>query len=72
VAHLIAVVAFDLGPVLGFGTVAREVTGLFAVAADSFVWILRLIAFLGHMLCGVAVAASTSGSVGTLSTVSMC
>jgi hypothetical protein len=48
------------------------VTRLFAVAAKSLFRVLRLVAVLGHVLSGIAVAASTSGNVGTLSAVSMC
>jgi len=72
VAHLVTVITLDLRPVLGFRTVAGEVTRLFAVAAKSLFRVLRLVAVLGHVFSGIAVAASTSGNVGTLSAVSMC
>jgi len=66
VTHLLAVVTLDLGPVLGLRAVAREVTGLLAVAAEGFVRVLGLITVLGHMLGGVTVSAGPGGNVGTL------
>ena len=57
-AHLAAVVALDLGPVLRLGTIAREVALLLAVAALRLVGVARLVTILGDMILGIAVAAS--------------
>ena len=65
-----AVVALDLGPILGLGAIAREVTSLLAVAAEGFVRVLGLVAVLGHVVGGVTVSAGAGGDVGTLLIVS--
>ena len=68
--HLLAVVALDLGPILGLGAIAREVTSLLAVAAESFVRVLGLVTVPGHVLRGVTVSAGAGDDVGTLLIVS--
>jgi len=70
VTHLLAVVALDLGPILGLGAIAREVTSLLAVAAESFVRVLGLVTVPGHVLRGVTVSAGAGDDVGTLLIVS--
>jgi hypothetical protein len=72
VAHLLAVLALDLGPVLGLRAVTGEMAGLLAVAAQDLVRVLGLGAVLGHVVFAVAVAASALGDVRTLLYVNSC
>ena len=65
-AHLTTVGALHLGPVLGLGAVAREMTLLLAVAAGDHVGVARLITLLRDVIFGAAVTARTSFGVGTL------
>ena len=65
-AHLTAVGALHLGPVLGLGAVTREMTLLLAVAASDHVGVARLITLLRNVICRTAVTARTSFGVGTL------
>jgi len=69
VTELLAVVALNLGPVLGLGTVPGKVTDLLAVAALLLVRVAGLRALLSHMVFGITVAAGALGDVGTLSNV---
>lgn len=70
VTHLTAVVALHLRPVGRLWALAGQVTFLLAVATGDEVGVARLVALLGDMICGAAVAASTSLDVVALSKVS--
>lgn len=65
-AQLAAVAALVLGPVLGFGTITREVAHLLTIATDDGVGITRLVALLGHVLGRSTVAAGTGSNVRAL------
>lgn len=69
VAELLAVVALNLGPVLGLGAVLGKVTDLLAIAALLLIRVAGLRALLGHVVFGITVAAGALGDVGALSNV---
>lgn len=68
-AHLPAVGALDLGPILRLRAVSGEMALLLAIAASNVVRVTRLFAILSYVILGATVAASTrrtSFDIGTL------
>lgn len=61
-----ALVADDLGPVLGLGAVTREVTFLIAIVAGDICSRTRLGTFASHVSGVVAVLANDDSGVGAL------
>lgn len=71
VAELLTVAALDLGVIPRFRAVPREMAHLIAVPAGDIGGILGLIALLGNMVLGAAVAASALLGVRALFCVSV-